>query len=120
MSANDLLSEDTQDFFDSPKRRKKDFFHSIARGMDCATKLSEVELYIADSGSQVQDLEKYPLLKRLFLKYNAPLPSSASCERLFSVAGRIFSAVRNRISDRNFERLLFLKANSPRERKLQA
>lgn len=108
----DELSGDTQDFFESPKRRKKDFFSSISQRKQSSVKFTEVELYLADSSDKIESLEKYQILKRLYRKYNVTLPSSASCERLFSVAGRIFSPVRSRISDKNFERLLFLKFNS--------
>jgi transcriptional/translational regulatory protein YebC/TACO1 len=72
---------------------------------------NEVDLFLSDTSTKLSSLKKYPTLKQLFLKYNATLPSSASVERLFSIAGRIFVPLRNGLSDQNFEKLLFLKAN---------
>ena len=72
---------------------------------------NEVDLFLSDTSQKLSSLRKYPALKQLFLKYNAALPSSASVERLFSLAGRIFVPLRNGLSDLNFERLLFLKVN---------
>ncbi|KZS06554.1 Uncharacterized protein APZ42_029952 [Daphnia magna] len=40
-------------------------------------------------------------------EYNSALPSSAACERVFSTAGLIFTAKRTRLSDLNFEILVF-------------
>lgn len=51
------------------------------------------------------------LVKNIFIKYNTALPSSASVERLFSVAGDICSKKRSRMSDKNFKDTLLCKVN---------
>ena len=56
-------------------------------------------------------LNKYELIKNVFLRYNSAIPSSAPVERLFSVAGLIETPRRNRLSDLNFEKLLLMKLN---------
>lgn len=56
-------------------------------------------------------LENYPL-KRCFMHYNAPLPSSASVERLFSVGKDILRPKRCRMSDQHFEMAMFLRTNA--------
>jgi hypothetical protein len=53
----------------------------------------------------------WPQLKELFLRLNAPLWAIATVERLFSTAGLVMSHKRTRLSDRNFENLVFVKAN---------
>ena len=50
-------------------------------------------------------------LKKLFIHYNAILPSSAAAERLFSFAGLITRPHRRCLSDKTFEKLLLLKEN---------
>ena len=47
----------------------------------------------------------------LFKKYNAPLPSSAAVERLFSSAGDILRAKRSSLSNIHFEQLVFVRGN---------
>ena len=49
----------------------------------------------------------------LFMKYNTALPSSASVERVFSVAGDVLRAKRNRLSGEHVNRLIFIKQNAP-------
>jgi len=56
-------------------------------------------------------LLKYPTLKKMFRKYNTALPSSASAERLFRVAGKIFQPCRSLLSDEPFEKMIFFKVN---------
>ena len=53
----------------------------------------------------------YPIVKKLFLKYIALIPSSAPVERLFSFAGMIVRPHRRCMSDKSFEQLLLLKDN---------
>ena len=56
-------------------------------------------------------LIKYPAIKKMFLHFNATLPSSVPVERLFSFAGIITRPHRHRLGDRMFEILLLLKEN---------
>ena len=44
-------------------------------------------------------------------KFNTGVPASAACERIFSAGKDVFSAKRNRLSDKNFKRLLMCRVN---------
>lgn len=67
--------------------------------------------YLADTDTSFEMLDRYPILKSTFMKFNAPLPSSAAVERLFSFATLLNNPRRGSLSDGNFEKLLLLKAN---------
>jgi hypothetical protein len=51
-------------------------------------------------------------LFKAFVQYNTTLPSSASVERLFSLAGLVLTPNRARVSDDNFEMKVLLKFNT--------
>lgn len=59
----------------------------------------------------ISEFNRSPLLERVFRRYNTTLCSSAPVERIFSKALLIFTPRRNRLSDVNFERALFLHQN---------
>lgn len=69
----------------------------------------EVEAYLCDPDISTRALLKYPCLLEAFLKFNAALPSSAAVERLFSCAGQILVPRRCKLSDKMFEKLVFLR-----------
>lgn len=56
-------------------------------------------------------LNSYKEIKNIFIKYNTPLPSSASVERLLSYATITNYCKANRLSDEMFEKRVVLKAN---------
>jgi len=68
--------------------------------------------YFADNITEFIMLNKYPTIRRIFMKYNTTLPSSAPVERLFSYASLVLSPKRRRLTDKNFEQLLLLKVNN--------
>lgn len=76
------------------------------------TKTSEYLTYLMDSSTSLEMLNRYPNIKKLFIRYNTPLPSSASVERIFSYAGLIHAPRRSSLSDKTFEQLILLKVNS--------
>ena len=77
---------------------------------NCDCKVSGIQ-YLRDPSHDFQQLNSYPSVARVFLKFNTTIPSSAPVERLFSAAGQILLPRRNRLSDEMFEKLLFLKKN---------
>ena len=72
----------------------------------------EVSQFLSDKDSALKMLHKYPSVKQVFMKYNTPITSSAPVERLFSFASIIINGRRGRLSDKNFENLCLMKANS--------
>lgn len=64
----------------------------------------ELKQYIFSSSESLSVLEMFPKMKKLFIKFNTTLPSSASVERLFSVAGLVITPKRSNLSDENFEK----------------
>lgn len=68
--------------------------------------------YLNDSRRELTILHQMPTIKKVFIKFNATLSSSAPVERLFSQAMIIFTPRRNRLSSSNFEKSLIVKHNN--------
>ena len=72
----------------------------------------EVLQFLEDPNNNLESLHRYPKIKNVFLKFNTSLTSSAPIEHpLFSFASIILQGRRGRLTDKNFEKLILLKAN---------
>lgn len=71
----------------------------------------ELNHYLSDKSKSLDSLDNYINIKNLFLRFNTSLCSSAPVERLFSFAGFIQNPRRSAMSDKQFEKLIFLKGN---------
>lgn len=67
--------------------------------------------FLAHKSSDFSILDLYPNVKRIFIKFNTPLPSSAPVERLFSYATMFNLPKFNKLSDSNFELRVIMKCN---------
>lgn len=73
----------------------------------------EVKRYLQEPITQnLLAVNSYPTVKKLFIKYNTPLPSSAPVERLFSYATMHNLPRYNRLTDQNFEIRVLEKCNT--------
>jgi len=68
----------------------------------------QVEESMESKSTSLLSIKDYPHVARAFVKANSTLPSSAAVERLFSIAGMILSPRRCKISDRLFDKMVFL------------
>lgn len=97
------------------ENQEEDLFSSVSDNMKSSQTVpsksieNEVEDYLSDPDTTTKALVKYPNLLQAFLKFNASLPSSAAVERLFSCAGQILVPRRCKLSDKLFEKLIFLR-----------
>ncbi|KRT84000.1 hypothetical protein AMK59_1425 [Oryctes borbonicus] len=109
------ISEDYDGFFDFNEIAVHQSSTSGVSSSD-ASNQSKIELevlhFLNDKRQNVAMLNDFPLIKKVFLKYNTCLSSSAPVERLFSFATIINAPRRHALSDANFERLVVLKANN--------
>ncbi|XP_071055951.1 uncharacterized protein [Onthophagus taurus] len=110
-----LINEENFEIMDSSPTgsEEDDFFVFEKRGTNKDVGHNEIQLlnYLQDKRCDIKMLNDYPAMKKIFLKYNTPLPSSAAVERLFSFATMINTPRRHGLSDNNFEMLTLLKAN---------
>lgn len=58
-----------------------------------------------------ENLGLHPTVKKAFLFYNTHIASSAPVERVFSIAGHIFSPRRQNLKDLLFEQIVVLNVN---------
>ncbi|BES96944.1 Hypothetical protein NTJ_09757 [Nesidiocoris tenuis] len=89
-----------------------DDFDSASSERDSMAKAQEqIFMFFAENSKELRILDTYTAVKRVFLKTNVVLPSSAAVERLFSFATMTNAPRSNRLSDKNFESRVILKAN---------
>ena len=89
----------------------EDDFFSALQSSQAQDSTKQLDGYLACSADQMNLLKSFPAVLKLSVKLNTPLPASAACERLFSVAGLIFSPKRAFIGSKNFENQLLLQLN---------
>lgn len=68
--------------------------------------------FFKSSTTNLDSLDENPLIKKVFIKYNTPLPSSASIEHIFSVGSAVMTKKRGTITDANFEKVMMIKFNN--------
>lgn len=87
-----------------------DFFSSlqVSKTQDG---VKQFDAYLSCSADHMDLLKSFPSVCKLSVKLNTPLPASAACERLFSIAGLVFSPRRVRLNSGHFESQLLLKMN---------
>lgn len=98
------------------KNSETDDYFSYFKGMPTINSCDEEETrnivetgisnYLNDKNRTLACLDKYIVMKIIYLKHNTTAPSSASVERIFNTALQ-----RNRLSANKFEKLFFLKHN---------
>ena len=72
-----------------------DFFDFENQHTESFSAEKEVTDYLR-LGYELEILNQFPNLKKMYMKYNTPTPSSAPVERLFSLGGLVLSPKRNR------------------------
>jgi hypothetical protein len=118
-SVQNFGQDETASVADEDDCHDDDFYAFVQSGQSSQHQSSgaitveqEVLNYLRDNGNKLETLERYPLVKKLFVKYNTPLPSSGPVERLFSYSSMILSPKRNQTNDKLFEKITLLKVNN--------
>ena len=72
----------------------------------------ELMRFLNNPSSSIEILKEYPVVQKIYMKFNTPLPSSAPVERLFSYDTLLNLAKYNKMSDEKFEKRVLCKINS--------
>ncbi|CAH0394609.1 unnamed protein product [Bemisia tabaci] len=116
MNVNPIYSVDSKDDVWS----KDDFFDF---GSSASSKLSiyskaddEIALFFNDTDEDITMLNRYENVRKVFVKFNTPLASSAPVEQLFPFTTLTNSPHVNRLSNGMFEKRVILRANLLKKR----
>ncbi|XP_066970541.1 uncharacterized protein [Macrobrachium rosenbergii] len=107
------LSTQKQQNYHSDDSSDESFYYGKDHTSAADSDMAEVEVanYLYDSSNAITSLFGCPLIKRVFLKYNTPLTSSAPIERLFRFQGCVHEPKDYNLSDEMFEIFVVLKGN---------
>jgi len=95
-------SDNASNFFDWSKNKSK-----LTLPLE-----QEISNFLTKSPTKnLGSLTETPTIRKVFVKFNTPLPSSAAVERVFSVGSAVLTKKRGRMTDENFENILMLKCN---------
>lgn len=104
----DMVAQENDDFFDFGDESELPIQTS-------GTVSVEIAKYLANPRTDLEMLNEFPIIKKVFIKFNTPLPSSAPVERLFSYATMMNLPKWNRLSDMHFEQRVLMKANAVKD-----
>ena len=88
-----------------------DFFAFNQQTKEVESAQEELYRFLKSNNCGITTLNDYPAIKKLFIKYNTALPSSASVKRMFSVDGSIITPQRGHLLDDIIEYQILLKSN---------
>src|SRR5436190_3354703 len=88
-----------------------DFFAFNQQTKQVESAQEELFRFLKSNNCNIIMLNNYPTIKKLFIKYNTALPSSASVERMFSVGGSVITPQRGHLLDDIIEYQILLKIN---------
>jgi hypothetical protein len=100
-------------YHESSKDSEESFFIFSSQVENKQQSKNELELitYFKKNNKSLNCLNNYSSIKKQFINYNTNLCSSAPVEHLFSLASFVHSPSRSNLSDKMFEKLIFLKGN---------
>lgn len=118
-------SVDCVEELNTDKNISETSFFNFGNGTNCFASFSQDHSQFSSTAAEVEVLQylgqpctadfnvlnNFPVIKKMFLLYNTPLPSSASVERLFNYAMMFNLARFNRLCDDLFEKRTIMKAN---------
>ncbi|KAG0419571.1 hypothetical protein HPB47_004014 [Ixodes persulcatus] len=97
---------------DDADHSTSDYFSFAMTTASSSISQNEASRFLQDAEcTSIASLQRYDAVRQAFVRYNTVLPSSASVERVFSVAADIFTKKRGKMSDATFESQLLLKIN---------
>lgn len=88
-----------------------DFFAFNQQTKEIESAQEELYRFLKSNNCNIGMLNDYTAIKKLFIKYNTALPSSASVERMFSVGGSVITPQRGHLHDDIIEYQILLKIN---------
>lgn len=104
------IKQESDNFFDFNEKVQTSDGNNMFSTINILRNKIDLELiqYLDDPRVDLNMLESYPLIKKIFLRFNTPLSTSESVERLFAFNSFPYQ----NLPDDLFEKIILLKANN--------
>ena len=98
----------TQEGSQEPSTQRHEFSMKYDEEEEEEENIDEIERWRREKNKNLDD---FPSIRKIYVKFNTSLGSQASVERIFSFARLIIGLRRGHLDDENFEKQLVCKAN---------